>query len=653
MKIKEVLHNHCVAVSALAALLFVSVSLLFFNITLAAVSFAVFAGITIFALLRYRNVYGHIQRIIKSVESSMDFSEREAVFSFPLPVLAANADGRIEWYNDLFERALIGDSRLSNLQIEQFTSGIKLDELAMSGVAGVTCAGRSYSVYINRIFCDGAPLYLLYFADDTALKATAEEYEKSRPVVAVMAIDNIDDIYQNNSDSEYTSIVGGMERLIEEWCVHYGALMRKYAGGRFLMITEERHLQDMIADRFYILDRIREYSYNDKPVGATMSIGVGRSAQFRELESLARQSLDMAFGRGGDQAVIHNKDGFDFYGGVSKGVEKRTKVKSRIVASAISELISGSGNVLIMGHRFSDLDSLGASLGMYCLCQAYSKPVNIVIDESTTLASPLIERVRSSGLKDLIISPAQAAEAVNADTLLIVTDTHRPDFLESRQLYESVKSKIVIDHHRKMADFIGDAVLFHHEPYASSASEMVAELLQYVPVKMNLSQVAADGLLAGIMLDTKDFVLRAGVKTFEAAAYLRSKNADTVAVKKLFSGSMEEYMLKNRIVSSAEKYRDCAIASLDGDIGNSRIACAKAADELLNIEGVKASFVIFMSGSTANISARSLGGMNVQIIMEALGGGGHQTMAAAQLKDTSSERAKDMLVNAINEKIYF
>ncbi|NLA77564.1 MAG: hypothetical protein GX851_07050, partial [Clostridiales bacterium] len=559
MKFSEIFSNHCVAVLSLAALLCLSAGLLLISPVVAAVSFAVFVAISILAVLKYRDAYGHIRKVIKSVEASMDFSEREAIFNFPLPVLAANADGRIEWYNDLFARDLIGDDHLDSFQIEQFTSGIKLDEITMNGQAEVFHAGRAYTVYVNRLFNDDSPLYMLYFADDTHLKATAKEYEESRPVIALMAIDNMDDLSQNNSDSEYTSIAGGIEKLIEEWCVHYNALMRKYSGGKFLVITEERHLREIIADKFYILDRIRNCTYNDKPVGATLSIGVGRNAGFREMENLARQSLDMAFGRGGDQAVVHNKDGFDFYGGVSKGVEKRTKVKSRIVASAVSELISGSGNVLIMGHRFSDLDSLGASLGMYALCAACEKSVNIVIDENTTLASPLIERVRQSGLKELIISPVQAIEHVASDTLLIVTDTHRPDFLESKALYEAVRSKVVIDHHRKMADFIGDAVLFHHEPYASSASEMVAELLQYVPIKLNLPQISADGLLAGIMLDTKDFVLRTGVKTFEAAAYLRSKNADTVAVKKLFSGSMEEYMLKNRIVSSAEKYKDCAI----------------------------------------------------------------------------------------------
>ena len=338
----------------------------------------------------------------------------------------------------------------------------------------------------------------------------------------------------------------------------------------------------------------------------------------------------------------------DLYGGVSKGVEKRTKVRTRVVASALSELIAGSDNVMVMGHRFSDLDCLGSAAAMTVAARSMGKPAYAVARHKTTLAAELIDRYDASGRGDLFIEPEEAMELLNRRTLLIITDTHNPHMLEDPALYRAAGSVVVIDHHRKMVDHIDNAVIFYHEPYASSASEMVAELIQYMEGD-SISRLEAEALMAGIMLDTRSFVMKAGVRTFEAAAYLRRLGADTVEVKKMFAESMDTYRAKADIIAKAELYRKTAIACCDqSGASETRIAAAQAADELLYIKGVDASFTLFEEGNTVNISARSLGDFNVQLVMETIGGGGHMTMAGAQLEGVDMSGARQMLTEAID-----
>ncbi|MCI8554429.1 MAG: DHH family phosphoesterase, partial [Clostridiales bacterium] len=379
-----------------------------------------------------------------------------------------------------------------------------------------------------------------------------------------------------------------------------------------------------------------------------LSIGVGQGDTMRQSEEMARQALEMALGRGGDQAAVKTRSGFDFYGGVSKGVEKRTKVRTRVVASALSELIAGSDNVLVMGHRFSDLDCLGSAAAMAAAARGMGRPAYAVARHKTTLAAELIDRYDAAGRGDLFIEPEEAMELLNRRTLLIVTDTHNPQMLEDAGLYRAAGSVVVIDHHRKMVEHIDNAVVFYHEPYASSASEMVAELVQYMPGS-SITRLEAEALLAGIMLDTRSFVMKAGVRTFEAAAYLRRLGADTIEVKKMFAENMETYRAKADIIAQAELYRKTAIACCERDGScETRIAASQAADELLYIKGVDASFTLFTEGNTVNISARSLGDFNVQLVMETIGGGGHMTMAGAQLEDVDMAEARRRLTGAID-----
>lgn len=357
----------------------------------------------------------------------------------------------------------------------------------------------------------------------------------------------------------------------------------------------------------------------------------------------------MALGRGGDQVALRNENNeYEFFGGVSKGVEKRTKVRTRMVASAIAETISSSENVLVMGHRFADLDALGSAVGVAMIAKALNKDVKIVMSKETTLALPLLKYLSDNGMGDLVTEPSESAKYVGEKTLLVIVDTHRKSFSEYPELFDLVGSVIVIDHHRKTVDHINKAVIFYHEPYASSASEMVTELIEYMNFEIDVPKICAEALLSGITLDTKNFVMKAGVRTFEAAAYLRSLGADTVAVKQLFSNSMKTQKDKSEVVKNAAMYKSCAVGAVDFESDNIRIVASQAADELLNTDGVKASFVLFKTGDTINISARSYGEINVQLVMEALGGGGHQTMAAAQLQNETFENALNLLKASIN-----
>lgn len=578
-----------------------------------------------------------IQGLVAQVAHTLDFSDEQSMNHFPFPILVANASGEIAWYNELFTDKVLGSGRINGNSISQFTSGIDAQTLASKKSADITFNGRSYTVLCSTLQYRHRNIYILYFVDDTELKKTALLYEQTRPDVILISVDGIDELSKSYREGELAEISSGVEKMIEDWVADYSGILRKVSSDRFIIITEEQNLSKMIEKRFSILDNVRGYTYKEKSVGVTLSIGVGCGDNMVESEANARQALEMALGRGGDQAAVKKRDlSYEFFGGVSKSVEKKTKIKARMAATAITEIINSSRIVYIMGHRFSDLDALGSSIALCSAVRALGKPCNIVLDKEKTLADTLIQRLRREGLGDMLIEPAEALETINSDSTVIIVDTHIAEFTEAIEVYEKAASVIVIDHHRLVVNHINDAVVFYHDPSTSSTSEMVTEILQYMSSMPLIGKLEADALLSGIMLDTRNFVLRAGVRTFEAAAYLRSLGADTVKVKALFSSSLDSFKLKSRVISNFQTYCGCAISVADFESPDLRIICAQAADEMLNIEDIEASFVIFENRGQINISARSYGSVNVQIIMEAFGGGGHQTMAAAQISSTDS-----------------
>lgn len=590
----------------------------------------------------------NIRKYILQMDKMISETERESLYNFPAPTVIVDEDNVIVWYNYLFETLMYSDTESYGIKLDSLME-VEMDKI-FSETGYVISHGQHYYRVLGRKPSDDLKLTMVYFNDITDYVLLEREHRLSHPSVLLIAIDNYEDLLQNVKESEKAHVLVQMEKLLESFMENTTGVIRKLSNDKFIAVLEERHLSEIIEGRFAILDKAREISVGDR-LNVTLSIGVGRGGNtLGESEGIAKQALDMCLGRGGDQAAVKTENGFEFFGGVSKGVEKRTKVKTRIIANALKELIEASTNVLIMGHQLGDLDSMGSATALCYVARKMGVQANVVFRENRTLAKPLTDYIKEHSVKDYYIQPENALPLINANTLLIITDTHNPDFLDSKEIYEEASKIVVIDHHRKMVNHIDDAVIFYHEPYASSASEMVAELIQYFGEAGRIPAPEAEALLAGIMLDTKNFVMRTGVRTFEAAAFLRKQGADTVAVKSLFSNSAETYQEKSRLISGSTVYRECAIAGTKSNSEVMRIAAPQAADELLGISGVRASFVLYEANGIVNISARSMGGYNVQIIMEMLGGGGHQTMAGAQIHGTVAE-VGGRLKQAIDEFI--
>ncbi|MCI9405492.1 MAG: hypothetical protein HFK04_01045 [Oscillospiraceae bacterium] len=605
--------------------------------------------VTMYVLFKLRGFQQDMYAFLSYLSDNLTLTRRESLENIPFPIIVADKNGEIVWYNRRCKDDVLLGEDLFGAPVSDVVAGADPAEPGRVQGAGIRYKSKLYTVHVSAVLSEeGAPVSVYFLIDDTTLKKYMFEYKESRPSVGIVVIDNYQEIMQDAKESEKAQTIGQLETIIENYMAQGNCLLRRLDRDRFLLVAEERQLRKMIERRFDILDQVRQVSLSDN-VPSTLSIGIGQgAASLQESEKMARQALEMALGRGGDQVAIKSGSSFAFYGGTSKGVEKRTKVKTRIMASALAELIATAENVLIMGHQFADLDCLGSAVGMYRAVRQLGKPASIVLNRQRNLAFPLYNLLAQNGYTEAFVEPEFAADQIGKKTLLIVVDTHLPHILESREVYNACKTVVVIDHHRKMVGHIDNAVIFYHEPYASSASEMVTELVQYFGDHVKIGKLEAEALLSGIMLDTKNFVMKTGVRTFEAAAYLRKQGADTVEVRGLFSNSMDDYQKKTRLVSSAEVYRGCAIAvgEYTEDI---KLIAPQAADELLGINDVTASFVLYEYDGGVSFSARSMGGMNVQVIMETLGGGGHMTMAGAQMKDVNMESARQKLLEAIDQ----
>lgn len=577
-----------------------------------------------------------------------------ALYYYPEMLVIINSSDQIVWYNKKFlERFKQFDELFGqNLNTLLNTNIAPLRKSHHNNVQ-IDIDDRVYKMYSVAYADYKTDLSMICLDDITEFDKVSKLYEQSKPVVMFISIDNFEDIFQNSKESDKAHIQATVEQLIEEFLSNYDSIISRISHDKYTIITKQQYVQDMMNNKFKILDEARKIVTSDK-LNLTLSIGVGLDFNtIAESEQAGKQALDMALGRGGDQCAVKSSDGgFQFFGGVSKGIEKHSKIKSRIIATAIQELISNYDDVYIMGHRFGDLDSMGSAIGLSDAVRQMGKRVYIVADYERTLAKSLIDYVNALSDHNLFISvPEALSNFKNSTSCLIIVDTHNKDIIESKDLYELANQIIVIDHHRKTVNFIDNAVIFHHEPFASSASEMVTELIQYFKIPNKISSYSAEALLSGIMLDTKNFIMKTGVRTFEAAAFLKKNGADTIAVKNMFSSSIKSYKAKASIVASAEIYKRCAIAESDDIIDNIRIIAPQSADELLNITGVDASFIIYRTADCINISARSLGKMNVQLVMEMLGGGGHQTMSATQIRDKSMKQVYNMLISAIDSVI--
>ena len=578
---------------------------------------------------------------------STDFENSRIQYSLtglPIPTMLI-ADGRVLWYNTIFREEVLNGTDAVTRPIDRLFPELDLAVCSRPHGQDLTVGNKRFTAYAGAAK-GSRGANIVYLVDDTVYKQTLEEYTASRPACLIIVIDSYDELFDDMKDSEQAKELEAINSLLEAYIAKSTGFLRKISNSRYIAVVEERDIHWMLQERFEILDQVRALH----PGGfTTLSIGVGHGGKtLQECHQMARESIDIALGRGGDQAAVKTVDGFEFYGGISHGVEKRSHVRSRIIANALCDLIKKSDSVIIMGHRMSDLDAIGSAIGVLRICKICGVPAVIAVNSGAALAGPLLKTFIDAGEGHNFILPDQTLDVITPRTLLIVVDTYQKRLLESQKIYEKCKRVVVIDHHRMAVGHIDNPLLLYHEPYASSASELVCELLQFLPKEDNITALEAQALLAGIMLDTRSFALHVGVRTFEAAAWLRSRGAQTADTKLLFNTSKEEYEARAHIVESAYIYKGCAIALSEELDAGMNVVLPMAANDLLTINGVDASFVAVAKNDGVNISARSMGALNVQVILEPLGGGGHLMMAGAQLQNCTLQDAEHRIREQID-----
>ena len=578
---------------------------------------------------------------------STDFENSRIQYSLtglPIPTMLI-ADGRVLWYNTIFREEVLNGTDAVTRPIDRLFPELDLAVCSRPHGQDLTVGNKRFTAYAGAAK-GSRGANIVYLVDDTVYKQTLEEYTASRPACLIIVIDSYDELFDDMKDSEQAKELEAINSLLEAYIAKSTGFLRKISNSRYIAVVEERDIHWMLQERFEILDQVRALHLGGF---TTLSIGVGHGGKtLQECHQMARESIDIALGRGGDQAAVKTVDGFEFYGGISHGVEKRSHVRSRIIANALCDLIKKSDSVIIMGHRMSDLDAIGSAIGALRICKICGVPAVIAVNSDATLAGPLLKTFIDAGEGHNFILPDQTLDVITPRTLLIVVDTYQKRLLESQKIYEKCKRIVVIDHHRMAVGHIDNPLLLYHEPYASSASELVCELLQFLPKEDNITALEAQALLAGIMLDTRSFALHVGVRTFEAAAWLRSRGAQTADTKLLFNTSKEEYEARAHIVESAYIYKGCAIALSEELDAGMNVVLPMAANDLLTINGVDASFVAVAKNGGVNISARSMGALNVQVILEPLGGGGHLMMAGAQLHDCTLQDAETRIREQID-----
>ena len=625
---------------------------------LLAVAEALVSALVIYVGIRRNRMAQHsVRQYLDRVSGGIDTARSSNMLYAPLPMLVFDLNtGEVLWGNDRFLaltdlkekmfEALVGDV------IPGF-DGHWMLEGKREAPEHVVWNHRTYRVYgalshPDQLKGDHSMLATTYWLDITESEQMRQTLDMTRPSVAILMIDNYEDLMKACPESKRSALLADIEGKLNDWCAGSGALLLSYDRDRYLFVMEEKDFAVYAEKKFDVLDAVR--TVESGGVTATLSIGVGRDGDsFESLFKNADLALEMALSRGGDQAVVKDRNNFEFYGGRSKTTEKRTKVKSRVMANALRELIDDARNVYVMGHKYADMDSLGAAAGICCISRKLGKKAQIVIDTENNAAHPVLRALQQMPeYAGVFVNGDTAFLHAQPDTLLVVVDTNRPDSVESEPLLESCTRVAVIDHHRRGSSYIDKMTLNYHEPYASSASELVTELMQYLLEPTDILKCEAEALLAGVVLDTKNFTNRTGGRTFEAAAYLRRAGADTQDVQRMFQSDLDAMVTRYAIMRQAQIYHG-DIAVVAADEAYDRVTAAKAADELLTIRGIRASFVLYRKDDGVYMSARSLGEVNVQVILEALGGGGNSTTAGGQAKGITVAEAKTKLLEAIDQ----
>lgn len=601
---------------------------------------------------------------LRDLTLNVNNAAKTTLINSPFPLIIIETNGNIIWrsekFNSEFKEVNKDNSELMALlnNIKQIAiSENKNAERKQKGKIEIEfdINKKTYKIlgtYIKTNKDENSDYtFILYFIDQTEIKKLQEKEEETEINIGMISIDNYDEINQRLSGEIKSQVIAKIEQCIYEWALKYSALVVKVERDKFYVVIDNKNLENAKKDKMNILQQIKELQILDG-IQATLSISFSKDGETLDEKYRSAQAVqEIALGRGGDQAIIKQDQKYEFFGGRTEEVEKRTKVKARTVSTALVKLIEESDNVLVMGHTNSDMDAIGSALGIYRLSKTLNKEANIVVDSKAVGILSFLETIEND--KEYIgcvINGETALEKMTENTLLVIVDTNKVNYVESVKVLENASKIVEIDHHRKSTDYIKDTILSFHEVYASSASELVTEIIQYSPIKIKLTPIEIEALYAGIMLDTKEFTFKTGVRTFEAAAYLRKCGVDIIKVKKWFQDDLKTYQTISNIISKAEIVKESiAISTYDEDELNTTIVIAKAADELLTISGISASFVLGKTDDIIYISGRSIGDINVQLILEKLGGGGHITLAGAQLYDITMEEALEKLKHAIDE----
>lgn len=602
---------------------------------------------------RTRQVNSEITEYVEGLNDSFDEITRGAVFAVPFPLVIIDDRHTVTWYNTNFKELIRKDVMLNRTAIEEVLDFEDLSFGEEIAYVETYIDKKLYRFFVIELDNNtkGGKLHLLYGIDYSDIDDLDQQLKHTKLCIAEIFIDNYDEIVTSTSETKRALLFARVESEINSWAAKYNAYLLKYEQDKYLLLLNKESLDMVIETKFSILDLVRELK-DGEAFAPTLSIGASSQGENpMETHDHARTAVDVALGRGGDQAVLNVGSDVEYFGGKNKALEKRNKVKARVISDALSQLIQRSDKVFIMGHKNPDMDSVGAGLGMYEACKMQNKEAYIVLNEVVPSIENIYQAVidYDESYRDVYIDSEEAGLACDNKSLVIVCDTNRKNSTECPELLDITKNIVMIDHHRRGNDFINNAVLTYLESYASSTCEMVTEILFYMKDKLDLPKVVAEALLAGITVDTKNFFYQTGVRTFEAASILKRQGADSIKVKQLFKDDERTIKLKSDVIVNAEVYRNnLAIGILNEDMKESVLIAAQSADDLLNILGIEASFVLTRSKGNIHISGRSLGKISVQLILEKLGGGGHLTSAGAQLS-MSIQQAKEKLKQAIDD----
>jgi len=625
-------------------------------------SIILFASVVVYSYYTNNRRKSEISETLQDLTLTVDSAAKTSLINSPFPLIIIETDGNIIWKSSKFNIEFMNtdiNSYLNDLVIDIKTEiESRENKKERTIVRHIELNNKYYEIVGKFVHSkhhenknNDIYMLMLYFIDETENIKLQKEYKDSKSCVTIMMVDNYEETMQQLESEEKPQVIAEIDKCVYEWTDKTNGILIKSDRDRYIYLFEQRYLEKVKEDKFSILDKIKEIKTKEN-IQLTLSIAVSNDGiTDKEKYKSAGAAMDIVLGRGGDQAVIRENEIYKFYGGRAQEVEKRTKVKARIVAHALENLIKESSKVMIMGHTNPDIDSMGAGMGVYRLARDIGKNAYIVdSQESNTLQSFKQSLAKEVEYEDILISKEVAEENIDQDTLLVIVDTHKATYVEAPELLKKTDKIVIIDHHRRSADYIENATLTFQEVYASSTAELVTELLQYAETKVELKTIEAESLYAGIMMDTKNFTFKTGVRTFEAAAYLRRCGVNIIKVKKWFQSDLSTFNKISGIVKKAEIVNDTiAIAIYDKKEKDSSVICAKAADELLTISDITASFVIGRMGNKICISGRSIGDINVQIILEKLGGGGHITLAGAQVEGMTIEETKQELINRINE----